>query len=189
MGLIGNIFTLLFGQGGNIVRETAEVFRENSEAAAIRDNDLQQAALDAFRAEFLTAHSGRFNRFMDGVNRVPRPALALSTLALFASAMISPDWFAARMEGVAHVPEPLWWLMGVVVSFYFGARYQVKGQEFQRAIAATLIRDLGASTPQSVFKPVSRAAVDTIRRYRDAAGVDTTDNAALADWHEATRGR
>lgn len=189
MGLIGNVLNILLGRSDNIIRETAEVFRENTEAAAIRDSTVQQAAIDAFRAEFIAADGGAFNRFMDGVNRVPRPALALSTLALFASAMISPDWFAARMEGVAHVPEPLWWLMGVVVSFYFGARYQVKGQEFQRAIAATLIRDLGASTPQSVFKPVSRAAVDTIQPYRDAAGVDTTDNAALADWHEATRGR
>ena len=26
------------------------------------------------------------------------------------------------MQGLALVPEPLWWLMGAVVSFYFGAR-------------------------------------------------------------------
>ncbi|GHE92483.1 hypothetical protein GCM10016455_10650 [Aliiroseovarius zhejiangensis] len=196
MGLIGNVFTLLFGRGGNIVRETAEVFRENSEAAAIRDNDLQQAAIEAFRAEFLTVHSGRFNRFMDGVNRVPRPALALSTLALFAAAMISPDWFAARMHGIAVVPEPLWWLMGVVVSFYFGARYQVKGQEFQRAIAATLMRDLGkhptrSSTdkPASVFRPTPLASMSPSQPERNASRVDTTDNAALADWHEVSRGQ
>jgi hypothetical protein len=28
--------------------------------------------------------------------------------------------------------------MGAIVSFYFGARYQVKGQDFQRSIAATV---------------------------------------------------
>ncbi len=189
MGLIGNVFTLLFGRGGNILRDTAEVFRENTEAAAIRDNDLQHAAIEAFRAEFLATHGGRFNRFMDGINRVPRPALALSTLALFAAAMINPDWFAARMQGISVVPEPLWWLMGVVVSFYFGARYQVKGQEFQRAIAATLMRDLGAHPTRPVFNPALLEADGTIHRHRDMAGVDTTDNAALADWHEVSRGQ
>jgi hypothetical protein len=38
------------------------------------------------------------------------------------------------------VPEPLWWLMGAIVSFYFGARHQAKGQDFQRSIAATMLR-------------------------------------------------
>ncbi|SEW08300.1 Holin of 3TMs, for gene-transfer release [Aliiroseovarius sediminilitoris] len=195
MGLIGNVLTILFGRSGNLVRETAEVFRENTEAAAIRDSDAQQAAIDAFRAEFIAGQGGWFNRFMDGVNRVPRPALALSTLALFAAAMISPDWFAARMEGVAVVPEPLWWLMGVVVSFYFGARYQVKGQEFQRAIAASLMRDLETARvqsdrgkPPSVFRPEPLAPQETVQAARAGAQVDITDNAALADWQESSRG-
>jgi len=34
------------------------------------------------------------------------------------------------MQGIALVPEPLWWLMGAIVSFYFGARRQAKRQEF-----------------------------------------------------------
>lgn len=196
MGMIGAVVDILFGRRGNIIAETAEVFRENSEAAAIRDTDVQQAAIDAFRAEFIASQGGWFNRFMDGVNRVPRPALALSTIALFAAAMINPDWFATRMQGVAVVPEPLWWLMGVVVSFYFGARYQVKGQEFQRAIAASLMRDLETtrvrsdrSGQPSVFgsKPeATQAPAQTPDTY---GAVDATDNAALADWQEVTRGQ
>ena len=42
------------------------------------------------------------------------------------------------MQGLALVPEPLWWLLGVVVSFYFGARHQIKTQNFQREIAHTM---------------------------------------------------
>jgi hypothetical protein len=26
------------------------------------------------------------------------------------------------MQGLGFVPEPLWWLLGAIVSFYFGAR-------------------------------------------------------------------
>jgi hypothetical protein len=59
--------------------------------------------------------------------------------------MVDPIWFAARMQGIALVPEPLWWLLGVIVSFYFGARYQVKSQQFQRSIAQSV-----ALAPQAV---------------------------------------
>ena len=75
---------------------------------------------------------------MDGVNRLPRPALALGTLGLFVSAMIDPLWFSQRMQGIALVPEPMWWLLGVIVSFDFGARHQVKSQKFQREIVGTM---------------------------------------------------
>ena len=140
MGVIERMFSLLFGGGGNVIRDTAEVFRENAEARGAREADLSQAALAQFAAEFALPRQGRFDRIMDGLNRLPRPALALGTLGLFLSAMFDPIWFASRMQGVALVPEPLWWLLGAIVSFYFGARHQAKGQEFQRSIAATVLR-------------------------------------------------
>jgi hypothetical protein len=61
--------------------------------------------------------------------------MAIGCLGLFAAAMVDPVWFSERMAAMSLVPEPLWWLLGVVVSFYFGARHQAKGQEFQRHIA------------------------------------------------------
>jgi hypothetical protein len=76
-----------------------------------------------------------------------------------------------------------------VVSFYFGARHQAKGQEFQRELAATI-----AAVPN---------VVDTIRdvqALRDVTpdgGSDTppdgsdsrnfSDNPALADWAAAQK--
>ncbi len=140
MGLIEALLSLLFGGGRNVVKETAEVFRENAEAAGQREAGLRGASLAQFASEFALPRRGRFDRFMDGLNRLPRPALALGTLGLFLSAMIDPVWFAARMQGIALVPEPLWWLLGAIVSFYFGARHQAKGQEFQRSIAETMAR-------------------------------------------------
>ncbi|MEM9969989.1 MAG: holin family protein [Pseudomonadota bacterium] len=140
MGLIGSIFATIFGGGRNVVAETVEVFRPNAEAQAMRDAAQQAAALAQFAAEFGIERKGWFDRFIDGLNRLPRPMLAFGTLGLFAAAMIDPVWFAKRMQGIALVPEPLWWLMGAIVSFYFGARHQTKTQEFQRGMAATLAR-------------------------------------------------
>lgn len=122
MGLIERILGLVFGSGRNVVAETAEVFRVNAEAQAGREAGLQGQALEQFGQEFRLARRGWFDRLMDALNRVPRPAMALGTLGLFVAAMVDPVWFAARMAGIALVPEPLWWLLGAIVSFYFGAR-------------------------------------------------------------------
>jgi len=140
MGIVANIFAMIFGGGRNVIRETAEVFVENAEAGAQRAQTARGQAMAQYGAEFNLPRQGWFDRFMDGLNRLPRPALALGTLGLFVSAMVDPLWFAARMQGIALVPEPLWWLLGVIVSFYFGARHQRKNQDFQRDIAVTMAR-------------------------------------------------
>jgi hypothetical protein len=140
MGLIERVFSLVFGGGRNVVRETAQVFRENAEQGAVRAAQIQSQTLAQHGAEFAIPRQGYFDRLIDGLNRLPRPALALGTLGLFISAMVDPLWFSERMQGIALVPEPLWWLLGVIVSFYFGARHQVKAQQFQREIAGTIAR-------------------------------------------------
>jgi hypothetical protein len=102
---------------------------------------------------------------MDGLNRLPRPALALGTLGLFVSAMVDPVWFASRMQGIALVPEPLWWLLGAIVSFYFGARHQAKGQEFQIRVAQSM-----AQVPQVVSN------LRTLRALEEGSQTSETDN-------------
>lgn len=163
MGLIEKVFGLVFGGGQNVVRDTVEVFRENAEAGAARGAQVQGQAMAQYGAEFTVVRQGGFDRFMDGVNRLPRPMLALGTLGLFVSAMVNPLWFSERMQGIALVPEPLWWLLGVIVSFYFGARHQVKAQQFQREIVGTMAR-----VPQVLEN------IKTIRALR-ADGVKVAD--------------
>lgn len=123
---IGSIFTGLFGGGRNVVKETAEVFTVNKEARDQRRFDLDAATLAQFASEFQHERRGIFDRFIDGLNRLPRPMITLSTLGLVASAMIDPIWFAARMEGLTLVPQELWWIIGVVITFYFGSRHGEK---------------------------------------------------------------
>ncbi len=171
MGLIEAILGLLFGNGRNVVRETAEVFRENAEKASERGARYQAAALSQFASEFALPRRGLFDRFMDALNRLPRPAMALGTLGLFVSAMINPVWFSSRMQGIALVPEPLWWLLGAIVSFYFGARHQTKAQVFQRSIAETMART--GKVAQNIR---------VLNALNDGAGVES--NPALEAWRQ-----
>lgn len=179
MGVIEAVLSMLFGSGRNVIRETAEVFRENTEAAGQRDLSYRNAALNQFAAEFVIPRRGWFDRFMDGLNRVPRPALALGTLGLFISAMVNPVWFASRMAGIALVPEPLWWLLGAIVSFYFGARHQAKGQEFQQSIADTLARVGGVTQNLRALEALQAGSNAVATPDPDSA---PAPNAALDSW-------
>lgn len=167
MGLIANLLNLVFGGGRTDITDIAEVFRENAEGSAIRAADAHSAALMQFASEFQHERRGWFDRFVDGLNRLPRPLMALGTLGLLSTAMIEPVWFSSRMEGLQTVPEPLWWLLGAVVSFYFGARHQLKAQEFQKSMVKTV-----AAAPVTA-EPVIELPETT----------HPTGNAALDDWH------
>lgn len=122
MGLIG---TILGGQGaalGGAVRDVAEVFTPSATRQMELSAAAQSAALAEMGAEFTAAGRGWFDSFVNGLNRLPRPCLALGTVGLFVYAMVDPMGFSQRMIGLNAVPEPLWWLLGAVVAFYFGAR-------------------------------------------------------------------
>ena len=191
-GVIGKLLARLFGGGRNVVTETAEVFRENAEASAQRQSDYAQAALAQFGTEFAAARKSRFDCVIDGLNRLPRPLMVAATLALFGSAMFDPVWFAERMQGLVLVPEPLWWLAGTIVAFYFGGRFQVKSQEFRRQVAQS-----AAMVPQ-VLENISRirelrhdspGAADTGRDAGLAmAALEPEHNAALLAWRDARNG-
>ncbi|MEP5732578.1 MAG: holin family protein [Sulfitobacter sp.] len=191
MGLMERMFTLVFGGGGNVVRDTVEVFRENAEAGAQRNATMQGQAMAQFGAEFVAPRKGMFDRFMDGLNRLPRPALALGTLGLFVSAMVNPLWFSERMQGIALVPEPLWWLLGVIVSFYFGARHQLKAQDFQREIAGTVTRVPQVLQNIEEIEKLRSGSVAVADTGPDAplaiASVQTAENPALAAWKLSRR--
>ncbi|MAY86787.1 MAG: carboxylesterase [Pseudooceanicola sp.] len=189
MGLIQGLWAMLFGSGRNVVVETAEVFRENAEAGSARAAEIQAQAMQQFGAEFAQARVGWFDRFIDALNRVPRPAMALGTLGLFVAAMVDPIWFAERMQGIALVPEPLWWLLGVIVSFYFGARQQAKTQNFQRDIAVTLARaPLVVENIKALralrFDSVGAAGTGHDSRLAMAA-VEPSSNPAIQEWRAA----
>ena len=99
MGLIEKGFDVLFGERRKLIRETAGIFMEPADEGAERDAVIRDAALTQYKEEFSQTRESRFDIFMNGVNRLPRPMLALGTLGLFVSAMVAPLWFAERMQG------------------------------------------------------------------------------------------
>ena len=132
MGLIGKVIggpaavTAL----GDAAKGLAEVFTPSATRRMELSAEAQMAALRQLGDEYGLPGTGWFDRAVNGLNRLPRPLLAFGTIGLFVYAMVDPARFAARMVGLNAVPEPLWWLLGAVVAFYFGAResYYFRGR-------------------------------------------------------------
>lgn len=167
MGLIAN----LFGIGpaardvGDAVESVAEVFTVNKTKAELAARAQSMASLSQFETEFSQANTGWFDRFINGLNRLPRPILALGTVGLFVFAMADPVAFSVRMQGLAYVPEPLWWLLGAVVSFYFGAREL----HYARGVGVP-VPPLAAKSPEgrAPQKPDGNSALEDWRRLQAA---------------------
>lgn len=174
MGILNLIFGAMgMGGGRNVIRDTVEIFKPNAENEAQRTAEYQSAALAQFAAEY--GHTKNwFDSLIDGLNRLPRPMLAFGTIFLLVSALYDPVWFSERMTGLQLVPEQLWWLLGAIVTFYFGARETTKDRESNNINADRV-----------------RTVVDSIREINDinegSPPASTSDNPALDDWERSTK--
>ena len=145
------------------------MFRENSEKSAVRAEVLQQTALNQFATKFRSPRFG-FDSFIDGVNRLPRSAMAFGVLDLFVAEMVDPIWFADRMAGLSLVPEPLSWLLCAIVSFYFGARHQSKSFEIRAQEMQEHAETIAQTIRTNAMKPIG----------------PVQENAAVAEWRNGT---
>jgi hypothetical protein len=180
---------------GAAVAEVAEVFTVNRTKAEQAAHERYKAALGQAGAEFAHARQGWFDRMVDGLNRLPRPLLAYATIGLFAYAMTEPDGFARRMQGLSAVPEPLWWLLGAIVSFYFGARElahyrgEVPGPRAAAPPGAPVpaaASDFVIGAPKDM--PPDAVALDLAPESSPAPDPGN-DNPALAEWRQHTTPR
>lgn len=203
---------------GNTATGVIEAFKPNETRRMELDEEAYARAIAQLGLEFQNAPQTWFDSFMNGLNRLPRPGMTLGVLGLFGYAMVDPVGFADRMEGLNLVPEPLWWLLGAIVSFYFGAReahyfrnrvvVERKGRG-TRAQAHGDASGAGGVAPV-VTDPAGDAALDAALRQAMTAPAPAqpapeaaaqvpgggwrlpteawADNAALRDWAASFRG-
>ena len=118
-----------------------------------------------------------YDRVIDGLNRLPRPVMAVGTLALIGAALVAPEWFAGRMEALSAMPEAMWWIIGGVISLYFGARFQSHDQAFQREVLEAVVAVPAPPAPGPVTPLVAATGTDAALAL---AALRPGENAALA---------
>ena len=96
--------------------------------------------------------------------------MAFGVLGLFIAAMLDPIWFADSMAGLSLVPEPLWWLLGAIVSLYFGARHQSKSFEIRAKDIHKQAKTIEQRLQTNAVKPIG----------------PIHENAAATEWRDGT---
>ena len=104
--------------------------------------------------------------------------------------MGDPVGFAIRMEGLNLVPDELWYLLGAVVGFFFGARELAHGRK-DRTDAAAHRRKVSAVVGNiSRLRSLRSAATPGVARMEDEVfqrEMSSTDrrlsNAAILEWN------
>lgn len=169
MGLMSTIVQTLFGGGGNVVKEVIETVRPNAEASSARSHELDSATLAQLAAEFQHERKGLWDRFFDGLNRLPRPLMVLSVFGLLIYTPIDPLRMTEVFTAWSLIPSGLWAVAGIIVTFYFGGRAQLKAQDFQKELV-----EVAARAP---------SVVDTIGKIRELRA--DSPNVAADDTPEA----
>ena len=99
----------------------ATVFTQNKEQRAIREYNLTQSAQAQFAKEFENSKT-KWDSFIDGLNRLPRPIFVFGVIYFFYLSFTNPKAFIDAMEAMALVPAWLWGMVSTIVLFFFGGR-------------------------------------------------------------------
>ena len=147
MSIVSKLFGGGLGQAAKAVSTVASVFRPNAERQAERDDDQHMRAVNlvasaqAQYAKEFHKPTNWFDSLINGINRLPRPAMALGVIWLVAYAFINPIRFAAVMQSMDLIPLELWMILSTVVVFYFGGKMIEKRQ--QMSVSADQAKHVG----------------------------------------------
>lgn len=138
------------------------------------------ARFQQFGAEFAD-RQGRtwWDSFIDGLNRLPRPAMALGVIGLFVWASADPAGFAAAAQAWALIPDEMWIVLGAVVTFFFGDRTLLAARRSQGPTAAQLQAVLALQKQMQALRPIT----DDAYRREMADGSKPLSDEAIREWN------
>jgi hypothetical protein len=110
------------------------------------------AVTQGYNAEFAAKEKDSiFDEIVDGCNRLVRPFFTFGTIALFVWCVWDPTRFAVSMQALTLMPTQLWYILGAIVTFWFGSRILL-----DKAMAAS-----APPSPQQVQGVISAQAAIT----------------------------
>jgi len=115
----------------------------------------KMAVYDQFAKEFGNSKTW-WDSLIDGLNRLPRPIMTFGIVWLFYYCITQPEDFTVSATALQAMPEPGWWLLGIIITFWFGgkvpkdfAKYQVQAGAVDVAKQVAQARQI-KNTPKSV---------------------------------------
>ena len=147
---IGRFFS---GNAPGGVKEVAKVFLGDRGQRETNDYDYKVKCLESINRYVEAPKGSWWGRFIAGLNMLPRPMFAIGVLTAFAMVFINPDQFAKSMTALELVKTEMWGLCSLIVTFYFGGRWNQKKINHEQQMKRI-----------ENYEKMSNAVLDTIER-------------------------
>lgn len=143
------------------------------------------ARFQQFGAEFVDRQNRTWwDSFIDGLNRLPRPAMALGVIGIFVWASADPVGFAAAAQAWALIPDEMWIVLGAVITFFFGDRTLLAARRSRGPTPDQVQAVLDTRRKLAVMRTEAQASVDPDRYEREMADKDAPlSDAVIREWN------
>lgn len=125
------VFSWLFSKAAaGVIESTGEAITKvvrvtKGDKAAVQEHihDEQMATLSEHAAEFVSRPTRtKWDSFIDGLNRLPRPLIVLWVCVFFVWPFFGPESFLQYVLSMELIPDSLWMIFLTILGFYFGGR-------------------------------------------------------------------
>ncbi|WP_133065434.1 3TM-type holin [Niveispirillum lacus] len=154
--MLGKVLGALVGGGAQAMAAAVTPFTgDRLQDEASRHGEML-ARFQQYGVEFADRQNRTgWDSFIDGLNRLPRPAMALGVIGMFVWASADPAGFAVAAQAWALIPEEMWIVLGAIITFFFGDRTLLS------------IRRIGGPSAEQVAAVLAaRARLDQTRAER-----------------------
>ena len=124
-----NIFSMLGGGVVESVRKGIGMFTGDKAEKEKSDSAENIATIGQFAAEFQVENRTMFDSLIDGLNRLPRPAIVTMVIAYFNLSWVDSIQFQIINKGLDTIPNDMWVIAIAIISFYSVAREITKSRD------------------------------------------------------------
>lgn len=87
-----------------------------------KDGSLADSVRDNLEDEGIVIQKGAWDKFIDGLNRLPRPIGTFGVYALIATAVTNPEQYKTIMLSLASTPDMVFVIYLTIIGFWFGGK-------------------------------------------------------------------
>lgn len=185
--MLGRIAQALIGGGVQAVADAVTPFTGDRVQEENGRHTEMLARFQQYGAEFADRQNRTaWDSFIDGLNRLPRPSMALGVIGIFVWASADPAGFAVAAQAWSLIPEEMWIVLGAIIAFFFGDRTLLSARRGKAPTAQQVGAVLAARATLEKLRTEKPAAppIDPDRYDREMADRGTPlSDAVIREWN------
>lgn len=187
MGILSDLnpVSAIVNSVGGAVRSVGGMIFGDREARDRHSHDEIMSVQAGYQAEFLAPEKRSwFGQFVDGMNRLVRPFFTYGTVGIFIWCVVDPAAFSVAMLALKLIPDNLWYIMGAIITFWFGSRTLIDQAVAKKATSGPTEAEVAGvlNAQKSMLELRDAAEQDKFAAKLKRDNPTPVDNPELQDW-------